>query len=535
MESYRKAFAEPRYERIAETFRWQIPDHFNIADAVCGRHARGADGLALIDIDLSGTAHPWRFSELDRRSNRLANALRAHGVGRQDRVGLIMGQRVDTLLIHLALYKLGAIAVPLFRLFGGDALRFRLADCGAVALLADDGSFQIADGLRSELPELKLLWNVDHEGYARLLDQASDQLRPVVTRTDDPALIIYTSGTTGSPKGALHAHRVLLGHLPGVQMPHERFPKADDRFWTPADWAWIGGLLDVLLPSLYFGVPVIAQAPQKFDPEAALSMLAAHDARNLFMPPTALRKLKEVDPVPPAGLRLRTIGSGGEPLGDDLVGWIRDRLGVTVNEFYGQTEANLLVSGMAGCFERTPGRIGRAVPGRRIGIVGPDARALAPGEEGEIAVQRPDPVMFLRYWNQPEATAAKFAGDWLLTGDQGVMDERGAVRFLGRADDIINSAGYRIGPAEVEAAVADHDQVAAVCAFGLSDAVRGQVVALAVVPRPGVAADDALAERLAARGVARVGAHARPRHIRWLDSLPTTATGKVRRRELQDA
>jgi acetyl-CoA synthetase len=518
------------YAEWRARFRWEVPRHFNIATAILDRQP--AEALALIDARAGRPTASYTFRELDEGSNRLANLLIDKGLLPGERVAILLPQRVETLLAHLATYKSAAVALPLFTAFGQEALRYRLLDSGARIVLTDSDNAGRVRALEEELPGLEHVLDVDSPTFAAALAEAEPWAAHERTKAEDPALIIYTSGTTGAPKGAVHAHRVLLGHLPGVTMPHAGFPQEGDRFWTPADWAWIGGLLDVLLPSLYHGVPVVAGPGGKFEPLEAVAFMARHGVRNVFMPPTALRLLRAAD-VDASAVRLRTMASGGERLGDELVAWVQAAFGVAIDEFYGQTEANLIVSGMSDAFPRRGGAIGKAVPGHEVAIVDERGRPVPAGDLGTIAVQRPDPVMFLGYWNDPEATRAKFRGDWLVTGDMGRMDGDGYVTFVGRDDDLINSAGYRIGPAEVEAALAEHPAVAQVAVIGLPDAERGEAVVACIVLRPDVAGTDALAAELQDRARAVVGRHAYPRRIVFRPSLPLTATGKVLRRDLR--
>ncbi|MCS6779905.1 MAG: acyl-CoA synthetase [Geminicoccaceae bacterium] len=527
-------------EELEARFRWRIPARFDIARGCVDRHAaRRPEALALIELRAAGAPRLWTFGELARLSKRSANAMAARGVGPGDRVAILLGQRVETLLAHLAAYRLGAIAVPLFALFGPDALSFRLADSGARALVTDAAGLEKVLPLFSELPALRTVWSVEPAPPPALdfwedVERASERDQAVAIAAEDPALLIYTSGTTGQPKGALHAHRVLLGHLPGVQLPQELFPQPGDRFWTPADWAWIGGLLDVLLPALWFAVPVVAHRARRFDPEEAVDLMARHDVRNVFMPPTALRLLRRAEVRPRArGVRLRSIGSGGERLGCETVAWAEEAFGCAVDEFYGQTEANLVVASCRALFPRRPGAMGRPVPGHVVAVVDADGCPLPPGEQGVIAVRRPDPVMFLGYWNQPEATAAKFRGEWLVTGDLGRADHEGYLIYLGREDDVIASAGYRIGPAEIEDCLLRHPAVALCAVIGVPDSVRGERVKAYVVPQSGVEPGPALAEAIQSFVKERLAAHEYPREIAFVDSLPLTATGKVRRSELR--
>ena len=524
------------YDEVTRLFTWAVPEWFNIAAAVCDRHADGQGRLALIEERADSGVMHHSFDDLRRASNRLANLLRAKGIGKGDRIAILLGQRVETLLAHLAAWKLGAITVPLFSLFGPDALAFRLANSGACTLVTDPEGVSKLATIRDTLPALRHVFSTEPASGALLLDQlmakASDQFRIEPTRTDDPAIIIYTSGTTGPPKGALHAHRVLLGHLPGVEWPHRFFPKPGDRFWTPADWAWIGGLFDVLMPSLYHGVPVVASRGGKFEPDAAVDLMARHHVRNVFVPPTALRLLRQAG-TEAASLDLRSLASGGERLGDDVIEWGRSTFGVTVNEFYGQTEANLLVGNNADIMPLRSGSMGRAMPGHEVAIIDENGERCPPGVQGDIAVRRPDPVMFLGYWQNDKATREKFRGDWLLSGDLGLSDDEGYLTFRGRADDVISSAGYRIGPSEIEDCLAQHPAVALAAVIGVPDAVRGEVIKACIVLRDHVPSDD-LARDIQAFVKTRLAAHEYPRIVEFLDELPLTATGKVMRRALRE-
>ncbi|MBU8545089.1 MULTISPECIES: acyl-CoA synthetase [Roseomonadaceae] len=518
------------------SFAWNIPACCNIAQEACDRWADGSGRLALLHLRGDGVEH-ISFDELHRRCCRLANAFLAHGIARGDRIGVLLPQGPEAAVAHLAAYRIGAIAVPLFLLFGEAALEFRLRDCGATALVTDQDGVAKLDTIRDALPDLTRVFAIG--GGTGALDLAGEMGRArdshacVATGPDDPALIIYTSGTTGSPKGALHAHRVLRGHLPGVEAPHDGFPQPGDLFWTPADWAWIGGLLDVLLPSLFHGVPVLAHRMQKFDPEFCFDLMARHDVRNSFLPPTALRMLRGVANPARFGQALRSVGSGGETLGAEMLAWGRDAFGLTINEFYGQTECNLIVANSSRLFPVRPGSMGRAVPGHDLAILDAEGQPLPDGETGVLAVRAPDPVMFLGYWNQPEATRRKFAGDWLLTGDQARRDAEGHFTFIGRDDDVITSAGYRIGPGEVEDFLLTHPAIAQAAVIGLPDALRTERVTAVLVLKPGIEASDALAAEIQARVRDRLAGHLYPRQVEFVEALPQTATGKIMRGALR--
>jgi acetyl-CoA synthetase len=527
------------WDGLRSDFAWRLPPTLNLADALCTRWARTEpDRRALIHLTAEGQVEEWTHGALDRAACRLANVLAAKGIGRGDRVGVLLPQGPFTLLAHLAAYRLGAIAVPLFTLFGADGIAFRLGDSGARAVVTDAANLHKVAGARDTLPDLASVLCIDGPGEGAddlpaLMARARDTHAMVETGPEDPALIAYTSGTTGPPKGALHAHRVLAGHLPGVALVHDFAPKAGDLLWTPADWAWMGGLCNIMMPALYWGVPLLAHRMEKFDPERAFRLMAERGVRNTFLPPTALKLMRQVTPPADAPLALRTVGSGGESLGSELLDWGRATLGVTINEFYGQTECNMVVANNAAIMPVKPGSMGRAVPGYDLAIVDSEGTPLPAGEAGEIAMRRGGASMFLRYWNRPEKTAEKFKGDWMLSGDEGVMDEDGYLFFAARADDVITSSGYRIGPTEIEDCLARHPAVAMSAVIGLPDPVRTEAVTACVVPREGVVADDALRDALRAHVRARLGAHVAPRRVDFLETLPLTATGKIMRRELK--
>jgi len=475
-----------------------------------------------------------------RLSNRFANALSAAHIGRGDRFGILLPQRPETAVAHIAIYKLGAIAVPLFTLFGTDALSFRLKNSEAVGIITDPDNLPKILEIRENLPELRTIIVTgqkpisDVPAFDDLIAKASSTFSPVPTNAEDPALIIYTSGTTGPPKGALHAHRTLLGHLPGVEFPQNFFPQPGDLFWTPADWAWIGGLLDVLFPSWHHGMPVLAHRFKKFDPEKAFHLIAKHRVRNAFMPPTALKLMRQVpSPKNRHSFTMRSIGSGGETLGEELLDWGRETLGVTINEFYGQTECNLVVGCCAEIMDIRPGSMGRPIPGHTVAVVDGEGNPLPPGETGEIAIKRPDPVMLLEYWRNPGATRQKFINDWLIAGDMARQDEDGYLWFSGRRDDVITSAGYRMGPAEIEDCIMKHPAVAMVAVVGVPDPVRTEVVKAFIVPAADTSPGESLANEIREFVKSRLAAHEYPRQIEFVQELPMTATGKIMRRKLK--
>nr|WP_111301030.1 AMP-binding protein [Paracoccus saliphilus] len=496
------------HDRLRAEFRWQFSARLNMADQ-CLAH----DPAAVAIIEHDGNPHPVSFGELKAMTDRLAHALQS---SRGDRVGILRTQSAWTAAAHLAIWKSAATSVPLFKLFGPEALELRLRDAGIGTVITDpDGRAML-----EPFPDLRVI--VPEDGIPEAAPFQTRQTGP-----DDPAIIIYTSGTTGAPKGALHGHRVLTGHLPGVEMSHDLLGQPGDVIWTPADWAWIGGLFDVAMPGLALGVPVVAARMPKFDPAAVAALIRDCGIRNIFFPPTALKMLKAADMELPG---LRSVASGGEPLGTEMLDWGRRAFGLTINEFYGQTECNMVAASSGAMFPVRPGAIGKAAPGFDLAVLDTDGQVT--DGEGDIAIRRGAGSMMLGYWQNPQATAAKFRGDWMVTGDRGVIED-GYVRFVGRDDDVITSAGYRIGPSEIEDCLLRHPAVAQAGVIGKPDPLRTEIVKAYVVLRPGRAPSAELAAELQAHARRQSAAHSYPREIAFLDALPMTVTGKVMRRELR--
>ncbi len=525
--------AKGSWDEMRDAFRWPQLSAFNIAEVACLRWARQApDRVALRYLDGDDQIRDWTYGALEEASARLANLLADAGLRRGARVAVLLPQTPETVITHLAAYRMGAVVVPLFTLFGEDGLRFRLSDSGTEAVVTDGANLAKINAIRAALPDLKTVLSITgaaegaRDFWAELERAASGQT-PVQTGPDDPAFISYTSGTTGPPKGALHGHRVLLGHLPGVELPHNFLPQPGDSLWTPADWAWMGGLTNIMLPALTYGVPLIAHRMTKFDPERAHWLMDYMGVRNTFLPPTALKLMRQTPPGTPPDLR--SVASGGEALGAEMLDWGKEVLGQTINEFYGQTECNLVLANCAEVLSVRPGSTGRAVPGHDVAVIDEHGQPLGPDETGEIAIRRPDPSMFLRYWNKPEKTAEKFTGDWMRTGDVGRMDAEGYVYFASRDDDVITSSGYRIGPTEIEQCLTSHPAVTMAAVIGVPDPVRTETVKAFVIPKA-----DVTAEALISHVRTRLSPHMSPREIEFVEDLPMTATGKIMRRALRE-
>ena len=530
-----------RYEELYRSWRWEVPARYNIAQACCGRWAADRSRFALYWEDESGETAKYTFWDIQREANRLSNALAGLGVKRGDRVALILPQRPEMAIAYMAIFQMGAVALPLSHLFGPDALEYRMAFAGASAVFVEPTTIANLWAVKDKLPELKHVIGVGGareagvHSFESLLEKAKSEFEQINTAANDPALIIYTSGTTGPPKGALQGHRLLIGNLPGFAYSHDFFPQPGDMFWSPADWAWAGGLFDALLPSWNFGIPILGYRG-RFDAEKAYYLLEKYGIRNSFLFPTALKLMMKAVPEPKNRykLNLRSIMSAGESVGVTVIEWAREQLGVTINEMFGQTEINYVVGNCQAAWPVKPGSIGRPYPGHEVAVINEKGIEVPRGELGEVAVKKnDDPVFFLEYWKNPGATREKFIGDWGCTGDQGRMDEDGYLWYQGRSDDVIKSSGYRIGPAEIESCLVKHPAVANAAVIGKPDEARGQIVKAFIVLQPGHAASKNLVDEIQGHVRGLLAPYEYPREIEFIDALPMTTTGKVQRKELR--
>jgi acetyl-CoA synthetase len=533
--------SRPNYEQLYASFRWNIPKRYNIAADVCDRHASDPGKVALIGEDSDGKTWKMTFREVQRQANKLANLLVSLGLVRGDRVMLLLGQNAWTAIGHVACWKAGLVSVPASTLFAADAVAYRLNAVGIRIVITDLANFPTVEKARLLAPAMEHVFVVDGAApnapsIAKAIEAARDSFENVDTGADDPAFLNFTSGTTGNPKGALQAHRSMLGHLPGAEMGFDSFPQPGDCMWSPADWAWLAGLMDVLMPAWFHGVPVLTFRAPRFDPEQAYTMMGRHRVRTALLTPTMLRVMRQIpDPVGRYGIDLRAIISGGESVGKELHEWSTEALGVPINEMFGQTECNLVLASNGNIMPVKSGSMGRAVPGHIAGIVDDSGRPLPAGTIGNLAFRSPDPVMMLEYWRNPEATRNKYADGWLITGDLAHCDEDGYFWFQGRADDIITSAGYRIGPSEIEDALARHPAVVMAAAIGVPDPVRTESIKAFVILKEGILPTPALVEEVRDFVRDHLAKHEVPRDIEFVASLPMTTTGKILRRELRDA
>jgi acetyl-CoA synthetase len=565
------------YIRLHRHFGWEVPAQFNIAQVCCDRWAQGPDAQARVAVVVDGVAHgqhQMTYPELQYRAALLAGMLSREGVRPGDRVAIVMAQRMETAIAFMAIFRMGAIAVPLSNLFGPQALAYRLQDSGAAVAIADENAIDALQTIRGACPALRLLLGVgpaagraDFDARAAMSDLgAAPDLKVAETSAETPALLIYTSGTTGQPKGALIPHRALIGNLPGFVCSQNWFgfdplrPEAGTQaiFWSPADWAWTGGLMDALLPTLYFGRPIIA-SPARFDAERAYALMARHGVTHTFLFPTALKAMMKAVPEPRSRFELRLEGvmSAGEAVGPAVYEYCRDKLGLVVNEMFGQTEMNYIVGNCAMNghpavvgWPARPGSMGRPYPGHRVAVIDEAGEICSPGVIGEVALHRhdihgtPDPVFFLGYWLRADATSEKFTGNWCRTGDLASCDEEGYLWYQGRADDVFKSSGYRIGPGEIENCLLRHPLVGNVAVVPKPDQARGAVVKAYVVLTPEACAnrlsatdlerwDQDLKEGLQALVRGQLAPYEYPKEVEFIDQLPMTTTGKVQRRILR--
>ncbi len=552
---------DDRYDAIHGGFRWHVPARFNIAEVCCARWARDTPDAVAVRIEQAdGTRLRVSYGQLQRQADRAANALRRLGVQRGDRVAIVMPQRIETAVAHMAVYQLGAIAMPLSMLFGVDALGYRLNDSAAVCAIVDESAIHNLMAARAGAPALRCVLAVGGAqgrgdvDWLEALRAEPDGFDAVDTAADDPAVLIYTSGTTGPPKGALIAHRGLIGNLTGFVCSQNWFPQDDAVFWSPADWAWTGGLMDALLPTLYFGREILGYQG-RFDPIKAFELMQRYRVTHTFLFPTALKAMMKAVPSPREHyqLQLRAIMSAGEAVGDAVFGYCRDALGVTVNEMFGQTEINYIVGNCsrshdahgrpAAGWPARAGSMGRPYPGHRVAVIDDEGRECPRGTPGDVAVHRldvhgePDPVFFLGYWRNEAATRAKFTEDpadsWCRTGDTAVMDDDGYLWYQGRSDDMFKAAGYRIGPSEVENCLVKHPAVANAAVVPKPDAERGALVKAFVVLAPGFTGDAALIDQLQQHVRGQLAPYEYPKEIEFIDALPMTTTGKVQRNVLR--
>lgn len=526
------------YDEVYNAFRWNIPDRYNMAYDVCDRHAANEGAVALIHDRGNGEVRRYTFRDIQRSANQLANFLVHQNLPRRSFVAILLGQDPEAAITHVASWKAGLVSVTISRLFGVEAVEHRLAISDARVLVTDRAGWEIVAPIRARLPHLAYVLIVDgvSDGAAdfnAVLARASDRFDNVATSSADPAFMNFTSGTTGPAKGVLKAHRAMIGVMPSIEFCHDFFPQEGDLFWSPADWSWLAGFMNILMPAWFYGKPVLAFRATSFDPEQALAMMTKHQVRNSLLTPTMLKMMRQV-PRLPDRLALRSVVSGSEAVGGELVSWAQEALKVNVNVVFGQTECNSTIGNNGRVMPFKPGALGRAMPGHTCAVIDDSGEEVGPGVIGNIAFRSPDPLMMLQYWRDPEATAAKFIGDWMVTGDLGHRDDEGYFWFHARADDIISSSGYRIGPGEIEDVLIKHPSVAMAAVIGVPDPVRNESIKAFIVLARGVSPSDEVKDSIKAMVKTRLARHEAPRDIEIVEQLPLSANGKILRRELRE-
>jgi acetyl-CoA synthetase len=546
----------------ADAWRWQIPERFNLASSCAARWAQDKSAskrVALLIEGSDGKSVSLNYKELFHQARLFSSLINQRSLGAGDRIAICLPQRAETAISLLGTMQAGATAVPLTVLFGPDALEYRLKNAECKAIVCDAASVANVLAVRANVPSLRHIIVCDAheiadlpedvESFDDLMGNATPDVTIADTHTNDPALIIYTSGTTGPPKGALIPHRAMFGNMSGFLYSHNLRPDPSRPleaiepfvFWSPADWAWTGGLWDALLPTLFLGYN------GRFDPIKAFELMESHEVTSTFLFPTALKMMMKAVPNPREryNLKLRSIMSAGEAVGDTVFNWTRDALGVTTNEMFGQTELNYIVGNSHELWPAKPGSMGRGYPGHRVSVIDEAGNELAAGNTGEVAVNRfdrhgeIDPVFFLGYLNNEAATKDKYTGDWCRTGDMARIDEDGYLWYEGRSDDVIKSAGYRIGPAEVESCLIQHPAVAMAAVIGRPDTERGAIVKAFIVLAESFKSRDAdslkkLEAELAQHVRGRLAPYEYPKEFEFIDALPMTTTGKIQRKVLRE-
>ncbi|WP_286299497.1 AMP-binding protein [Aminobacter sp. SS-2016] len=525
------------YDELIANFAWDVPRKLNIGFDICDRHATSnPDAIALIE-DADGAVKRYTYSDLKRITDNLAHSFTELGVKRGDRVVVSLGQNVEAVFVHIACFKVGAISVPIAGLYAGEALAFRIYDCEASLIVTDRSGADKLHALDKSSPRLVVI----HDGaksseidFDNLIAGNCGAFPMADTESDDPAMIFYTSGSTGSPKGVLHGHRLVIGHLPCFQLGFEMAPQDDDVFWTASDWSWLGSLGDLVFPGLYSGKTVIS-TPGRFTPERAYRVMEEHKVTCPFLATAVLRKMSKEPSPADARFCIRGIMTGGEAMPPEVFKWSQQTFGVPVNDEFGLTEANQMSVGCETLYQTPAGSVGRIAPGKKVVILDPAGEILPVGERGEIAVWFDSPGNMLGYWNRPEQSVKKLVGGWFRTGDEGRINDQGYLFYYGRLDDLILVNGLRVGPEEVEATLMTHPSVKEAAVVGLPDPSCGEAVVAALVLKDGIEGTDQLIDELKRRVKRDLAVHSYPKRMIFVDDIPVTTTGKIRRREVRMA
>jgi acyl-coenzyme A synthetase/AMP-(fatty) acid ligase len=536
------------YERTRREFRLEVPAKFNFARDVVGGWARERNRLAMVWVGPNGEERKLTFRDYDRRSTRAADAFRSLGVQKGDRALVVASRRPEWWETILGLEKIGGVAAPGTTLLTPRDMKYRIELAQASIAVVDEDNARKLVQVRGECPTLREIVVIGGtvEGcvsYEEAIASASERFEPEPTASDENALLYFTSGTTGYPKMVAHTHASYgIGHQITGKFWLDLAP--DDLHWTLSDTGWAKAAWGCLFGPWSQGAALFIQdSPGKFDAKECLRLLERHQVTTFCAPPTAYRLLV-LEELQGYDLReLRHCVGAGEPLNPEVIAAWREGTGLTIRDGYGQTETVLLVANFPP-LETRPGSMGKPSPGFDVAVIDEDGRPVEPGQEGDIAVRvAPErPVgLFKEYWNDPTATQGAMRDHdgapghvWYITGDRATADADGYFWFVGRADDVIISAGYRIGPFEVESALVEHPAVMESAVVASPDPVRGEVVKAFVVLAPGYSGSPQLAEEIQEH-VKRVTApYKYPREIEFVTELPKTISGKIRRVDLRE-
>jgi acetyl-CoA synthetase len=547
---YETVYEEFSWDDIYAEADWDAPDELNIGHEVCDRHADGTGELALQYAGTDGERETMTFDDLAEQSNRFADLLKTHGVERGDRVFTYMPRIPAHYVALIGTLKRGAVFGGVNERFGPDGIAYRLDDCNATAVLTASNNRKTVERALDDVSTVDTLITVDRGdgtgredsvtgndvNYGKAMAEANPEYQTAETSGEDDALLYYTSGTTGPAKGVLHKHRWVAGVAATQRFAVDL--RDDDLYWSTADLGWLTGPINTL-GAWFWGTSQFTYEGE-FEPEAWADLLDEFPVTVLFSVPTAYRMLRaNEDVLSTADLDLRHALSIGEPLSAGVVEWGEDALGVTILDTYGQTETGNMVINNYPTMELRPGSMGKPLPGVESAIVDPETgEELAPGETGEIAHRGEFPCFFAGYWENPTKTDDCFVegstGEWYLSGDLAHLDEDGYFWFEGRADDVILSSGYRIGPFEVESSLGEHPAVAEAAVVPKPHEERGNIVKAYVVLTGDHDATEDLAEDIKTHVREELAAHEYPREVEFAEELPKTVTGKIRRTELRD-
>ncbi|EFW90957.1 AMP-dependent synthetase and ligase [Haladaptatus paucihalophilus DX253] len=519
---------------------WDAPERLNIAHEVCDRHADDRGKVALYYAGKNGERETLTFWELAEESNRFANVL-SDCIDSGDRVFSYLPRIPEHYVALIGTLKAGGVWGGVNERFGPDGIAYRLDDCDAKAVITTASNRDTIEKALEDAPSVEHVIVISDDGtgirrsdvsYRAAMEDAEKEYETAETGGEDNALLYYTSGTTGLAKGVLHKHRWVAGVAATQRFAVDLQP--GDCYWSTGDLGWLTGPINTL--GAWFWGATLFTYEGEFDPETWAGLLDEYPISVLFSVPTAYRMLRENESVlDDADLDLRHALSIGEPLSAGVVEWGEETLGVTIHDTYGQTETGNMIINNYPTMEVRPGSMGKPLPGIEAAVVDPESgEPLDPGETGEIAQRGDYPCFFAEYWNKPEKTADCFVNNWYLSGDLGHLDEDGYVWFEGRADDVIISSGYRIGPFEVESSLGEHPAVAEAAVVPKSHRERGNIVKAYVVPSASAEPSPDLAEDIQTHVKEELSAHEYPREVEFVDELPKTVTGKIRRTELRD-